>query len=144
MNEQHLISAFAVFVWAVVIAFAATALTIIVRNAPVVDDWVLEMKKPWACNVCMPLYTCALIVAGLCWLNESLIFLLSYLPAYLVSKALLDKAAEPPTKIPEMFLRASEEYGEEILVPINEEFVGSDTPTGENALPPALRQNRKV
>lgn len=148
MNEQHLISAFAVFVWAVVIAFAATALTVIVRNAPVIQRWVFEMRKPWACNVCMPLYTCALLVGGLCWLHESLIFMLSYLPAYLVSKALLDRMAEAPNdpEIPAMFHTASEEsqeYGEEILVPIDEEF-SSDTPTGPNALSPALRQNRKV
>ena len=89
------------------VALSAVALTLIVRNAPVVRRWVFELRKPWACNVCMPLYTCAAVVGGLYWLNRDLHVLLAYLPAYALTFSALDTMAKPPGAPhipPEMFM----------------------------------------
>ena len=49
----------------IIVALSSVALAIILRNAPIIRDLVQEMKKPWACNVCLPLYLAALCTAGL-------------------------------------------------------------------------------
>lgn len=99
---------------AVFVALSAVALTVIVRNAPVVRTWVFEMKKPWACNVCMPLYACAAVVGALGGLQRDPRVLLTYLPAYLLSNVMLDHMARPPGP-PHIPKSMFEDLGEEVV-----------------------------
>jgi hypothetical protein len=108
------------FLESLLVALSATALAIILRNAPWVRDQVQEMKKPWACNVCLPLYLCAVCVGGLYALTRNAHVLLSYLPSYALTYVILEKLARPvgPPLIPaEMFLPA-EEAEEESDTPV--------------------------
>ncbi len=82
--------------WTAHIALASVGLTVILRNAPVIRTWVFEVKKPWACNVCMPLYVCALLVGALIFFSGDWHFGLSYLPAYALTNVSLDHMAKPP------------------------------------------------
>ncbi len=95
---------------AVLVALSAVGLTVIVRNAPVVRGWVAKSRKPWACNVCMPLYTCAAVVGGLVLLQHDLRLLLAYLPAYALANITLDHMG--PLFIPPEMLEISEEKSE--------------------------------
>lgn len=79
-------------------ALSAVALTIILRNAPIIRGWVQDMKKPWACNVCMPIYTCALSVALLYVRSGDVWVLLSYLPSYVLAHFALEASSRPPNK----------------------------------------------
>lgn len=82
------------------VALSAVALAIIVRNAPVVRGWVQEAKKPWACNVCLPLYLCAIVVGGLFLRDHDFSVLLAYLPSYALSYIVLEKLARPTGEAP--------------------------------------------
>lgn len=83
-----------------VVALSAVGLTVVLRNAPIIRTWVFQMKKPWACNVCLPLYLCALGVGSLYALSRDLKTLLAYLPAYAIAYLVLEKMSRPPTKDP--------------------------------------------
>lgn len=88
------------------VALSAVALAVILRNAPVISTWVSQMRKPWACNVCLPLYLCGLCVLGLVFI-KGVWALLAYLPAYAISYLTLEKMSRPPAKLfvpPEMDL----------------------------------------
>lgn len=95
---------------AVLVALSAVALTVILRNAPVIRTWVFELRKPWACNVCMPLYTCAAVAGGLAYLQRDPRVLLAYLPAYALTNVALDRLAKAPNTpfIPPEFLEEDE------------------------------------
>ena len=83
---------------AVHIAWSSFALTVILRNGPVIRRWVFEQKKPWACNVCMPLYSCATVTAMIAYIHHDWRVLLAYLPAYAMTNLALDgaqRAARP-------------------------------------------------
>lgn len=86
--------------WAVAVALGAAGLTVILRNAPIIRGWVFEMKKPWACNVCMPIYTCAVLVAPCAYETRDWRFGLVYLAAYLLSHVILDTMSRPPPEGP--------------------------------------------
>jgi hypothetical protein len=85
----------------VFVALCAVALTVILRNAPVIRGWVMEMKKPWACNVCLPLYLCAAVVAALYVKHHSLDVLWAYLPGYALAYITLEAMARPPSAAPD-------------------------------------------
>lgn len=77
------------------------------------------MKKPWACNVCLPLYLCFVMV-GVCYgVTRDVTVLFAYLPAYALTFVVLEKLARPsgPPHIPKMF-EALEEDIEEAVVPM--------------------------
>jgi hypothetical protein len=92
----------------VLTALGAVGLTTIVRNAPVVRGWVQEAKKPWACNVCMPIYTVAVLLAWPAFGVESWSGWHAAVPlaAYALSNLLLDRMSRPPgpPHIPKEFL----------------------------------------
>ena len=86
--------------WSLFIALGATGLTIILRNAPIIRGWVFELRKPWACNVCMPLYTsAALLSAPILWSRDWRLAL-AFPAAYLLSHLILEKMARPPASGP--------------------------------------------
>lgn len=87
---------------AVFVALSSVALAVILRNAPVIRTWVWEMKKPWACNVCLPLYLCAVVV-GFLWLrSRDSSVLLSYLPGYALAYITLETMSRPPSVVPDL------------------------------------------
>jgi hypothetical protein len=90
------VSALDFLLWSLLYALAATGLTLILRNAPVIRGWVQEMKKPWACNLCMPLYTSAAIIAPAAYYSRDGRYGLVYLATYLLSHLMLEKMARPP------------------------------------------------
>jgi hypothetical protein len=149
VDQPSLIYAFAVLVWACVVTLAATALTVIVRNAPWVRDRVDEAKKPWACNVCMPLYTCAVVAGGLWLLLGRWEFALTYLPAYALTKGVLDKLAAPPGAPPPMHMPDDSsdvvEGISDAVEPLEEDLSGfGENDTDPSNIPAVLRTNRKV
>lgn len=87
-----------IILWSVLLSCASTALTNILRALPLIRDWVFEMKKPWACNVCMPIYTCAVLAVAAVLQEPQLLSTIcaAYLPAYLLSNISLDALARPP------------------------------------------------
>lgn len=91
------------------VATAATGLTVILRHAPIIRGWVFEMKKPWACNVCMPLYTCAVVLSTLVWKNPQPIHAVVALAAYTLSHVFLEAMSRPPPEGPPSF--TDEEMG---------------------------------
>lgn len=91
----------------IVVALSSVGLTVILRNAPIIRRWVFEMKKPWACNICMPLYTCAAVVGVLFYLHRDLSVFLSYLPAYALAFMTLEAIARPPSIVPTFDLKDS-------------------------------------
>lgn len=102
-----------VLLWSAVLTLSSVGLTIIVRNAPWVRDQVQEMRKPWACNVCMPLYTGA-VLCGAAWYATRCDWRMlsaTYLPAYALTNIVLDRLARPPGPplIPAEFLGSDEE-----------------------------------
>lgn len=109
------------------IAWSSLALTIILRNAPVTGRWTLEMKKPWACNVCMPLYTCAAMTALILYTHHDLRVLFAYLPAYAMTNISLDalhRAVPKPVPLhipPDLFEHDDAEDG--LPVTLSEKIV---------------------
>lgn len=82
------------------VAAGAVGLTIIVRNAPGVRRWVQEAKKPWACNVCMALWTTLVVDMLFVIVLRAEHLGLAFLPAYALAFNALQrmaKAPEPPT-----------------------------------------------
>ncbi len=93
----------------ILVALSSVALVIILRNAPVIRGWVQEMKKPWACNVCLPLYLCAGVVGAFFWRTRDLDVLFSYLPGYALSFVVLEQLARPPQVLPSFELEDEDE-----------------------------------
>lgn len=86
----------------VFVALSSVALAVILRNAPVIRTLVWEMRKPWACNVCLPLYLCAIVVGGL-WLKYHKVdVFMAYLPSYALTFIILEAMARPPRVVPEL------------------------------------------
>lgn len=82
--------------WTALAAAGAVGLTVLVRNVPFVQDWVMEAKKPWACNVCMPIYTTAAMLAIPIWQTGDWRYAAAYLPAYGLAYTGLQRMAQPP------------------------------------------------
>jgi len=143
VDQAALTYALAVLMWACIVTLAATALTIIVRNAPWVRDRVDEAKKPWACNVCMPLYTCAVAAGGLCALLGRWEYALTYLPAYALTKVVLDKLSEPPGE-PPMLVPEDSTSESDLEEDLSDATVFEEVGTDPHAIPSVLRTNRKV
>lgn len=86
--------------WSFLVALAATGLTIILRNAPVIRGWMFELRKPWACNVCMPLYTSAALLAPMAYQTRDWSLGFVYLGAYFLSHITLEGMSRPPAAGP--------------------------------------------
>jgi hypothetical protein len=84
------------FLQSILVALSAIGLVVILRNAPVIRGWVQAAKRPWACNVCLPLYVCAALVGGLYHLTRDPYVLLTYLPSYALSYLVLEKLGARP------------------------------------------------
>lgn len=82
--------------WVVLAALGAVGLTIIARNAPGIRGLVLDARKPWACNVCMPLYTVAAMLALPAARTGDWSFGLVYPAAYAVTYSILQWLSQPP------------------------------------------------
>jgi len=87
---------FELLAWSLYSALASVALTVIVRNAPVIRGLVARAKKPWACNVCMPLYTNAVVAAGVVLVMGDWRLAAASLPGYILANIGLDKMSRPP------------------------------------------------
>lgn len=86
--------------WALLSGLGAVGLTIILRNAPVVRGWVRDGRKPWACNVCMPLYTAAALLSVAIWWAGDWSYAVAYPGAYAVGYMALDRITRPPAGPP--------------------------------------------
>jgi hypothetical protein len=93
------------FWWAMVGGLGAFGLTTILRSTPGIAGLVRQGKKPWACNVCMPLYTAAAMTAVPIWWTGDWSYAVAYPGAYAVGYMALDRATRPPPgrpKFPEL------------------------------------------
>jgi hypothetical protein len=86
-------------------ALGSVGLTIIIRNAPVVRGWVAEAKKPWACNVCMPFYTSAAMIAIPVTQSGDWRYATAFPATYALAYLLLENMSKPPgpPQIPKEF-----------------------------------------
>lgn len=78
------------------LALSVVGMTVILRNAPIIRTWVFQMKKPWACNVCLPIWLCGCALAFLLGYTQNLSFLFIFLPGYAISYLILEAMARPP------------------------------------------------
>ena len=91
--------------WSVLSAFGAASITTILRQIPGISSLVAKNKKPWACNVCMPLYTVPLMVAIPIYLTGQWRYAVAILPAYAGANILLEHLSRqaPPTIPADLF-----------------------------------------
>ena len=97
--------------WSLFAGLGAVGLTVIIRHAPIIRGWVQAAKKPWACNVCMPLYMTALMVVGPLIQSHDWCYLWAYPGGYAFAYIVLEKMSRPPPgppKIPKEFLTEEE------------------------------------
>ena len=89
--------------WSLLAGIGAVGLTTILRNAPVIRGWVQAAKKPWACNVCMPVYTVAALLGLPVWWHQDWRYVAAYPAAYALANVVLDKLSRPhgPPPLPE-------------------------------------------
>jgi hypothetical protein len=102
----------ALLLWSMFAALCAVGLTIILRNAPFVRGWVAEAKKPWACNVCMSLYSSALASALSAHLAGDWRIAFVYLPTYALTFLVLDRMTRPPPGPPNIPMALLSDDGE--------------------------------
>jgi hypothetical protein len=79
---------------AVWVGLSSATLTCILRFAPVIHRWVLAGKKPWVCDVCMTLWTVALITTGLYYAGFKAALAASA-PGYAIGKWMLMRLTDP-------------------------------------------------
>lgn len=91
--------------WSLLAGLGSVGLTVILRNAPVINRWVAEAKKPWACNVCMPLYTSAALLAVPVTQSGDMRYAMAFPASYALSYLILQHSSKPPgpPKIPDEF-----------------------------------------
>ncbi len=77
--------------WSLISAFGAVGLTTLLRHTPGLSKFVAANKKPLACNVCMPLYTVAAMVAIPVYRTGDWGYAVAFLPAYAGAYALLEQ-----------------------------------------------------
>jgi len=51
--------------WAVALGATSAGMTAVIRTLPPVTRWMMERKKPWACDICMSFWTVGLLGLGL-------------------------------------------------------------------------------
>lgn len=111
---------------------SSAALIVLLRAAPFIRTWTQQGTKPWACDVCMSLWTTLAVMAFL-WRHLDASWL-SWLPAYAVAKWTVGRLMDP-THFPSFDLSVKEDELEEpsapeASVPINVD-VSSDFATAE-------------
>lgn len=89
--------------WSLLAGLGAVGLTTILRNTPGIRGLVQQAKKPWACNVCMPLYTTAAMLAVPVLATGRWDYLLAYPAGYAVGWLVLEKMSRPPPGPPPDF-----------------------------------------
>jgi len=66
-----MLSPLSILLWALFIGATSAGITVAVRALPFIKKWMMERKKPWACDVCMSFWSTglvAILVAG--WQNN--------------------------------------------------------------------------
>lgn len=84
--------------WTVFMSLASVAFVIIVRNAPFVRGWVAAAKRPWSCNICMPLYVCAALTGVVFYVSRDLSAVIYYLPTYTLTHFILEYMSKAPSE----------------------------------------------
>jgi hypothetical protein len=82
-------------IWSLLLGATSAGVTTAVRALPVVYSWMLERKKPWACDICMSFWTVALITLGLALWQRDETLLVTAGPAYPWALWVLRKTSEP-------------------------------------------------
>jgi hypothetical protein len=97
--------------WSLLAGVGAAGLTVLVRNAPGIRGLVAEAKKPWACNVCMPLYAVAAMLAVPIYQTGDWSYVMAYPAGYEVAYWTLQQMSRPPgpPQIPDSFFTDGEE-----------------------------------
>lgn len=93
-----------ILLWTGIAGLGAVGLTVIIRNTPGITSLVQQAKKPWACNVCMPLYTSAAMVALPWWWTGDWHYAAAYPGAYALAYTMLERMSRPPGPPPQFEL----------------------------------------
>jgi hypothetical protein len=54
-----------IVLWSLLVGATSAGMTVAIRALPLVKKWIEQMKKPWACDVCMSFWTVGLLALGL-------------------------------------------------------------------------------
>jgi hypothetical protein len=88
-----------ILLWSVVLGLSAVALTKCIRALPPFAGWTLDLKKPWACDICMSFWGVVLLSGAMFWRDPSSLELQPFLGmvGWCVSYFGLQKLSEPQT-----------------------------------------------
>jgi len=89
--------------WAVGLGSTAAGIVLAVRALPAVRRAMVQLKKPWACDLCMSFWTVGALSLGLAVWKVDAQLLLSAGPAYPLALQLLrmlQEPANPPSPLP--------------------------------------------
>ena len=68
--------------WSLAVGSTSAGLTTAIRALPLVQRWMFERRKPWACDVCMSVWTVAGLSLGVASGLHDTALVLSAGPAY--------------------------------------------------------------
>lgn len=92
-----------VLLWSVVLGLGSVAVTRCVRALPPFAGWTMQLKKPWACDICMTFWGVVGLASMAFWWGEPLRTLLFAGPcAWTVGFAVL-RPLSAPTSLPPPF-----------------------------------------
>lgn len=95
-----------ILLWAVVLGAGSVAVTKCVRALPPFSRWLLEAKKPWACDLCMTFWGVAFfcLLRGLSGETVDALLLIgpcSWTVGFGVLQRLSEPTSAPPMMMPE-------------------------------------------
>lgn len=93
-----------ILLWSLILGATAAGLSVIIRSLPFIKRWVQEGRKPWACDVCMPVWTVVPLVLLLFIWRQDIQLLLVVGPAYPCAMWILMRLTDPvgPPPMPEL------------------------------------------
>ena len=84
-----------IMLWSILLGATSVGITVALRALPFVKVWIQEMRKPWACDVCMSFWTVGLLGLGLAWWQQQPELLVVCGPAFPWALWVLCKVTEP-------------------------------------------------
>jgi hypothetical protein len=89
-----------ILLWALLVGATAAGMIVALRVMPGIRGLVKEGKKPWACDICMPVWTVGPLTALLAWWQNDVLLICVAGPAYPLAMWLLRRLTDPPEHPP--------------------------------------------
>lgn len=88
--------------WSPLVGLTASGIVRAVRTLPPVARWMMDGRKPWACDVCMAFWTCAKVTFALAAWQGNMELLVVAGPAYPIALWCLKKISERDAVMPSL------------------------------------------